>query len=133
LKPLNYKEYVGLNKADFIMLYDYAHTGRCLILSLLESSKEDRIKYKSIVPWKAALWSTLVVPFHELDIKFEEFCILKALTCWHISGRRICDRQRNLLIECLFDICEKRGNDPSERVGNLILFISCVFVGFLRS
>ncbi|XGW28052.1 hypothetical protein V3C99_008116 [Haemonchus contortus] len=192
LKPLNYKEYVGLNKADFIMLYDYANSfmdfneleasqknvlyryvcgvdslmntayfttrlgfeDKWVVLNTCEyicidpmpmtgdepwaqhlfSSKEDRIKYKSIVPWKAALWSTLVIPFHELDIKFEEFCILKALTCWHIShykfdegGRRICDRQRNLLIECLFDICQKRGDDPSERVGNLILFISCVF------
>ncbi|KAK6019577.1 hypothetical protein OSTOST_14782 [Ostertagia ostertagi] len=143
LKPLNYREYVGYTRADFIMLYDYAinfidfneleasqknvlyryvcgvdslmntayfttclgYEDKRVILSSCEyicidpmpmtgdepwaqhlfSSKEDQIKYKSIIPWKAALWSSLVIPFHDLDIQFEEFCILKALTCWHIS------------------------------------------------
>ncbi|KAK6052261.1 Ligand-binding domain of nuclear hormone receptor [Cooperia oncophora] len=198
LKPLNYREYIGLSRADFIMLYDYTISfmdfnelepsqknvlyryvcgvdslmntaylttrlgfeDKRIVLSSCEyicidpmpmsgdepwaqhlfSSKEDQIKYKSIIPWKAALWSTLVIPFHELDIQFDEFCILKALTCWHIShykfnenGRRVCGRQRNLLIGCLTDICRQRAEDPSERVGNLILYLSCVFKSTLAA
>ncbi|WKY06303.1 hypothetical protein Q1695_006475 [Nippostrongylus brasiliensis] len=197
LKPLNYKDYVGMSRADIIMLYDYAESfldfdrldasqkpvlyryicgvdslmssayfTSCLgfdeslmVLSTCDyicvdpmpmtgdepwaqhlfSTKEDLMKYKSIVPWKASLWSKLVVPFHRLNIEFEEFCILKALTCWHVAhyklnedGRRICEKQRDLLIGSLFDVCSESSSDPAERVGSLMLFISCVFLQMLE-
>ncbi|KIH56943.1 Ligand-binding domain of nuclear hormone receptor [Ancylostoma duodenale] len=190
--PLNYKEYAGNKRSDFIMLYDYAisimqfdeldppekhilYRYVCGVDALLNSayftsrisfedkwmvlntceyicvdpmpmtgdepwaqhlfaSSEDQAKYKSIVPQKVALWHSLIVPFHELGLEFDEFCVLKALICWHIShhkfgenGRRVCKAQRNLLINCLHDLAQERSTSPEEWVGNLILFISCVF------
>ncbi|EYB83866.1 hypothetical protein Y032_0327g2586 [Ancylostoma ceylanicum] len=192
LKPLNYKEYAGNKRSDFIMLYDYAisvmqfdeleppdkhilYRYVCGVDALLNSAyftsrisfedkwmvlntceyicvdpmpmtgdepwaqhlfanSEDQAKYKSIVPQKVALWHSLIVPFHQLQLEFDEFCVLKALILWHIShyklgesGRRICKTQRNLLINCLHDLAQERSRSPEEWVGNLILFISCVF------
>ncbi|KHJ77832.1 hypothetical protein OESDEN_22548, partial [Oesophagostomum dentatum] len=69
----------------------------------------------------------------------DEFCLLKALVCWHVShyklgenGRRICCKQRNLLIRCLNDLAMERSSNPEEWMGNIILFISCVFQQMLE-
>ncbi|KAK6734285.1 hypothetical protein RB195_017830 [Necator americanus] len=197
LKPLNYREYVGNTRSDFIMLYDFTiaflqfaeleafeknffYRSVCGVDSLLNlayftcclsyednwmvvnsceyicidpmpmtgdepwaqdlfATKKDKAKYKSIVPRLAAYWHTLVVPFHRLNLQFDEFCLLKVLVCWHISyhkfgenGRRICVKQRNLLINCLNDLVVERTNCPEVRIGDLILFISCVFQRMLE-
>ncbi|VDM78491.1 unnamed protein product [Strongylus vulgaris] len=137
LKPLNYKEYVGNSRSDFIMLYDYtiafmefdelqpfekqavyryvcgvdnllnsayftcclAYEEKLMVLNSCEylcvdpmpmtgdepwaqhlfTNSEDLDRYKSIIPRKAALWQSLVVPFHDLNLQFDEFCLLKAL------------------------------------------------------
>ncbi|CAJ0604600.1 unnamed protein product [Cylicocyclus nassatus] len=192
LKPLNYKEYAGNSRADFIMLYDYtiafmqfdelqpfekqalyryvcgvdallnsayftcclSYDEKMMVLNSCEylcvepmpmtgeepwaqhlfANSEDLDKYKSIVPRKAALWKSLVIPFHDLHLQFDEFCLLKALICWHIShyklgenGRKVCSRQRDLLIRCLNDLASERSSNPEEWLGNVILFMSCVF------
>ncbi|KAK6734286.1 hypothetical protein RB195_017830 [Necator americanus] len=235
LKPLNYREYVGNTRSDFIMLYDFTiaflqfaeleafeknffYRSVCGVDSLLNlayftcclsyednwmvvnsceyicidpmpmtgdepwaqdlfATKKDKAKYKSIVPRLAAYWHTLVVPFHRLNLQFDEFCLLKvpaeeadgseeqanpglaevieprslSITSLRLSGadrpvaspsigyhkfgengRRICVKQRNLLINCLNDLVVERTNCPEVRIGDLILFISCVFQRMLE-
>ncbi|KHJ88538.1 zinc finger, C4 type [Oesophagostomum dentatum] len=48
------------------------------------------------------------------------------------NGRRICGMQRNLLIRCLNDLAMERSSNPEEWMGNIILFISCVFQQMLE-
>lgn len=132
-------KWVVLSSGEYICIDPMPMTGDEPWAQHLFSNKEDLQKYKSIIPWKAGLWSTIIVPFCELNVQFEEFCLLKALTCWHISrykfgdnGRKVCHKQRDILIRCLHDVCSELVGDPSERVGNLILFISCVFQQMLE-
>ncbi|KHJ82630.1 hypothetical protein OESDEN_17676 [Oesophagostomum dentatum] len=43
------------------------------------------------------------------------------------NGRRICTNQRNILLKCLNDLAKTQSSDPEERMGSIILFMSCVF------
>lgn len=88
------------------------------------------------MPLKLKQYFDLAVPFSRLDVSFEEFVLLKALTIWHISnynlldeGRAICARQRDAIVQALHKVVEERGDeDPAIRVGQLLLSMSYITV-----
>ncbi|VDM84077.1 unnamed protein product [Strongylus vulgaris] len=74
-----------LNSCEYLCVDPMPMTGDEPWAQHLFTNSEDLDRYKSIIPRKAALWQSLVVPFHDLNLQFDEFCLLKALVCWHIK------------------------------------------------
>lgn len=100
--------------------------------SLFES-ESDFNKYRSLMPYKIKQWTNMCVPFWELHASFEEYALLKALTIWHFmfyklspNGRKVCQRQRDAIIQALHQMCAQNNIDPSVRMGSLLLAMSYV-------
>lgn len=41
--------------------------------------------FRALMPMHIAIWEESIVPFSKLNVTFEEFCLLKALTVWQAS------------------------------------------------
>ncbi|CAI2350600.1 unnamed protein product [Caenorhabditis sp. 36 PRJEB53466] len=94
---------------------------------------DDFSKYKALMPMHIAIWEESVVPFSRLNASFEEFCLLKALTVWHVTyykftenGREKCRQQRNIIIDCLHKICHSQGGNGENRVGELLMSMNFI-------
>uniref|UniRef100_A0A8R1E1S6 Nuclear receptor domain-containing protein n=1 Tax=Caenorhabditis japonica TaxID=281687 RepID=A0A8R1E1S6_CAEJA len=94
----------------------------------------DHERYKTLMPLKLKQYYDMAIPFCQLEVSFEEYVLLKALTIWHISnykhlseGRAICARQREAIVQALHKVVEERGDEvPAIRVGQLLLSISYI-------
>ncbi|CCG28238.1 Nuclear hormone receptor family member nhr-11 [Caenorhabditis elegans] len=89
---------------------------------------EDFSKYRALMPMHIAIWEESIVPFSKLNVTFEEFCLLKALTVWQATyfkltenGREKCRRQRNIIIGFLSKMCHSPGGGGEHRVGELLM------------
>ncbi|CAP23893.1 Protein CBR-NHR-22 [Caenorhabditis briggsae] len=91
-------------------------------------------KYKTLMPLKLKQYFDLALPFARLEVSFEEYVLLKALTIWQMSkyrldegGQAICARQKDVIVQALHRIVEERGDeDPATRVGQLLLSMSYI-------
>ncbi|VDO79491.1 unnamed protein product [Heligmosomoides polygyrus] len=103
--------------------------------SLFES-ESDFNKYRFVpLVVTVSTWTNMCVPFWELHASFEEYALLKALTIWHFmfyklspNGRKVCQRQRDAIIQALHQMCAQNNIDPSVRMGSLLLAMSYVMV-----
>ncbi|KAF1756896.1 hypothetical protein GCK72_013350 [Caenorhabditis remanei] len=96
-------------------------------------SDEDFSKYKALMPMHIAIWEESVLPFARMNVSFEEFCLLKALTVWHVTyykftetGREKCRHQRNIIIDCLSKMCHSHGANGENRVGELLMSMNYI-------
>ncbi|CAO4373113.1 unnamed protein product [Caenorhabditis nigoni] len=97
------------------------------------ASDEDFSKYRALMPMHIAIWEESVLPFARMNVSFEEFCLLKALTVWHCTyykftetGREKCRRQRNIIIDCLSKMCHSQGENGERRVGELLMSMNYI-------
>uniref|UniRef100_A0A1I7TQX6 Nuclear receptor domain-containing protein n=1 Tax=Caenorhabditis tropicalis TaxID=1561998 RepID=A0A1I7TQX6_9PELO len=97
------------------------------------ASDDDFSKYKALMPMHIAIWEESVLPFARMNVTFEEFCLLKALTVWHVTyykftetGREKCRRQRNIIIDCLSKMCHSQGGNGENRVGELLMSMNYI-------
>ncbi|CAI5453643.1 unnamed protein product [Caenorhabditis angaria] len=99
-------------------------------------SDDDFRKYEWWMNMKRRQWLNVVQPLKRLNLSFTEFSLFKAMIIWHHnyfklteSGRRICERQRDLILKSLLVICADEGYDnPQLRVADLITAMSCIMI-----
>ncbi|CAI2344583.1 unnamed protein product [Caenorhabditis sp. 36 PRJEB53466] len=128
------KERLVLFNGDFISMNPRPMSGDEPGAEVHFQSPGDHEKYKILMPLKLKQYFDMAVPFSRLEVSFEEFVLLKALTIWHISdyaltedGRAICARQRDAILQALHKVVEERGDeDPAIRVGQLLLSMSYI-------
>ncbi|PAV85241.1 hypothetical protein WR25_00998 [Diploscapter pachys] len=90
-------------------------------------------KYKMVFGQKRRLWLNLCIPYCNLNISYEEHCLLKFLATWQMTfhcfdenGMKIYKRESKKLNQCLHRLCMKHENGEL-RFANLLLFLSHLF------
>ncbi|CAI5448526.1 unnamed protein product [Caenorhabditis angaria] len=96
------------------------------------TNDEDFSKYRALMPLNLAIWEETILPFSRLNISFEEFVLVKALTVWHVTyykmteeGRLKSQRQRNQIINCLSVLCDQNGGGE-RRVGEILMSMNYI-------
>ncbi|CAI5441114.1 unnamed protein product [Caenorhabditis angaria] len=128
------EDFLVLFNGDFIKMNPKPISGDEPNAEQQFENDEEHTKYKTIMPLKLQQYFEMAVPFSKLEVSFEEFVLLKALTIWQVSnyklmddGRSICARQKDEIVRALHRIVEERGDeDPAIRVGQLLLSMSYI-------
>ncbi|CAD6193588.1 unnamed protein product [Caenorhabditis auriculariae] len=107
----------------YILMVPQPLTGDEPGAGVLFPKKEDLEKYQNIVQPRYAFWRDFVPRFHDYNLTFEEFTLLKAMSIW----KAISSQQQELLFRTLLNLCEETcGEDGATRAGNLVLFLTVI-------